>query len=45
MSEDRALEILRGLCETGFVERRGKFWRTSARALRLRRVLGEIGPA
>jgi hypothetical protein len=45
VSEERAGEILRGLCETGFVERRGVYWRASARACRLRRALGEIGPA
>jgi flagellar motor protein MotB len=45
MSEDRALEILRGLRETGYVEKRGDYWRASARARRLRRVLVEIGPA
>jgi hypothetical protein len=45
MSDDRALEILRGLRETGYVERRGVYWRASARACRLRRVLLEIGQA
>jgi hypothetical protein len=43
MSEDRALELLSGLCETGYAERRGVYWRASARACRLRRVLLELG--
>jgi DNA-binding IclR family transcriptional regulator len=45
MSDDRAQEILSGLRERGYVEKRGHYWRASARACRLRRVLAEMGPA
>jgi hypothetical protein len=44
VSEVRALELLDGLRETGYAERRGMYWRASARARRLRRVLVEMGP-
>jgi len=45
MSEERALELLSGLETTRLVTRRGEFWRASAKACRLRRVLEEIGQA
>jgi hypothetical protein len=42
MSESQALEFLVWFQATGYAEKRGNFWRASARAQRLRRILLEL---